>query len=672
MHHLRFRQVHLDFHTSPAIPGIGLSFDKKEWQATLRAGHVNSITLFAKCHHGWHYHFTEKGKLHPKLGFDLLRAQFDACKEIDINAPIYISAGLDCMVLEERPEWQVVYVNPDTLQTHVASPLAPGFHRVCFNSPYTEYLCEQIQETVNLFPNCDGIFLDIISQPECVCPSCLKVMAENGLNPRNQKDRKRCSEMALERYYQMSTMAATYANPDMPVFHNSGHVTPGKRKMLKEYFSHLELESLPTGGWGYDHFPLSAKYVQGIDLDFLGMTGKFHTTWGEFGGYKHPNALIYECAAMMAYGAKCSIGDQLHPSGKLDESTYQMIGQAYAEVEKKEPWCDHVESVADIGLLTAAAVNASAARDIPGDIGAGRVLLEGHFLFDVIDLDSDFKKYKMLILPDEIQIDAKLKKRLDTYLGKGGKLLLSGTSGLDAEGKMMFDIGGEVKGKSPFCPDYVRFGDDVRPPSISSPMVMYLPSQRLKVTDGISLGDVHDSYFNRTDYRHFCSHQHTPNRLEASGFSAGVMKGQIMYLAHPMFGIYRGWGCVPVGEFLRNAIRLLLGDSCSVRTNMPSMARLNVMHQPKEKRYVLHLLYANTLARGGHINVNGVQSRGMIEVIEDLLPLPNVEVWLSLPKGVKSATLEPQGVPLSLVEDGTGVSLKVDSVTCHQMVALNY
>ena len=80
MHHLRFRQVHLDFHTSPAIPGIGLAFDKDEWQATLKAGHVNSITLFAKCHHGWHYHFTEKGRLHPKLSFDLLRAQFDACK----------------------------------------------------------------------------------------------------------------------------------------------------------------------------------------------------------------------------------------------------------------------------------------------------------------------------------------------------------------------------------------------------------------------------------------------------------------------------------------------------------------------------------------------------------------------------------------------------------------
>ena len=30
MQELRFRQIHLDFHTSPHIPGIGEKFDKKQ------------------------------------------------------------------------------------------------------------------------------------------------------------------------------------------------------------------------------------------------------------------------------------------------------------------------------------------------------------------------------------------------------------------------------------------------------------------------------------------------------------------------------------------------------------------------------------------------------------------------------------------------------------------
>ena len=51
-HPLRYRQIHLDFHTSPHIPSIGAEFDKKRWQETLKDAAVDSITLFSKCHHG--------------------------------------------------------------------------------------------------------------------------------------------------------------------------------------------------------------------------------------------------------------------------------------------------------------------------------------------------------------------------------------------------------------------------------------------------------------------------------------------------------------------------------------------------------------------------------------------------------------------------------------------
>ena len=101
--------------------------------------------------------------------------------------------------------------------------------------------------------------------------------------------------------------------PGLPVFHNCGHIRHGRRD-LANMNTHLELESLPTGGWGYDHFPQSAKYAESIGMEYLGMTGKFHGTWGEFGGIKHSNALIYETSLSVSNGAKISVGDQLHPS----------------------------------------------------------------------------------------------------------------------------------------------------------------------------------------------------------------------------------------------------------------------------------------------------------------------------------------------------------------------
>ena len=55
---------------------------------------------------------------------------------------------------------------------------------------------------------------------------------------------------------------------------------------------------------------------------------------------------------MLAYGAKCSIGDQLHPDGEMNLDTYKLIGAAYAEVEQKEPWCDYVKPVAKIAIVS--------------------------------------------------------------------------------------------------------------------------------------------------------------------------------------------------------------------------------------------------------------------------------------------------------------------------------
>ena len=39
---MRFRQIHLDFHTSGLIPEIGNHFSKEQFQKALKLGRVNS------------------------------------------------------------------------------------------------------------------------------------------------------------------------------------------------------------------------------------------------------------------------------------------------------------------------------------------------------------------------------------------------------------------------------------------------------------------------------------------------------------------------------------------------------------------------------------------------------------------------------------------------------
>ncbi|MDP0495041.1 MAG: beta-galactosidase trimerization domain-containing protein [Verrucomicrobiota bacterium JB024] len=676
---LRFRQIHLDFHTSGAIDQIGSRFDKKAYQEMLQQAAVNSITTFATCHHGWSYYDTKIGQRHPGLKYDLLRAQFDACKEIDINVPIYLTAGVHNVMAEEHPEWRMV--TPEgSYAGWTGSPLKPGFKCMSFHSPYLDYLCEQVREVVKLFPEADGIFLDIISQYEDCSQWALAHMKEKGLDPTKPEDRLQSKVDALFKYYQRVTEAVRSIDPQMRIFHNSGHITPGYRKIFP-YFSHLELESLPTGGWGYDHFPLSAKYVSTLGVDFLGMTGKFHSTWGEFGGFKSPNALRYECCAMLAYGSKCSIGDQLHPTGQLDASTYGIIGEAYRDVERKEAYVQGAVNVADVALLSSVSTRADDAfsgaghRDTASDTGAARVLLEEHILFDVIDTEADFSPYKLLVLPDDVSVGPELEAKLQAYLSGGGKLFLSGDSGVDPERGMLFDVGGEVAETSEFLPDYILPVEGLRADFVESPMVMYAKSRRLKATDGEALGEVYDPYFNRT-WDHFCSHQHAPARPEPSGYTLGTHKGNVLYLAHPVFSIYRTFGQVALRQIVGRALRRLLdSDETLSLSGLPSTGRVTLTRQADENRHILHLLYANTVNRGGATSLHGGNIAGMqmsYEVIEELTSLTDIDVCLKLDEPVSAVSLAPEGETVDFEQADGMLKLRVPRLQCHQMVVLQH
>lgn len=668
---LRYRQIHLDFHTSPEIAEIGSAFEKREWQETLKRASVDSITLFSKCHHGLSYHPTKVGQTHPHLHFDLLRAQIEACREIDINTPIYLSAGLDNTITQLHPEWREI--TPDGRYAGwVDSPIKPGFHKMCFHTPYVDYLCRQIEEAVTLFPEANGVFLDIIFQTPCCCNWCLDVMAKSGLNAEKEADRLKASDLALERYYRMSTEACRIKNAQMPVFHNNGHIPRGRRDLLA-YQSHLELESLPTAGWGYDHFPESATYCGQLDRDYLGMTGKFHTGWGEFGGFKHPNALRYECSAMIALGARCSIGDQLHPTGRLDPSTYNLVAASYAEVAAKESWCKGSEPVTEIGVLSSESENPHTARMNAPDTGACRVLLEGHHLFALLDREMDFEKFRLLILPDDIRIDAPLQAKLEVYLQNGGKLLLTGESGFSKMSEdFIFNVGADFEQMSPFEPDFILPSPNFRPSFIQSPLVMYAPSLRMKVraADGESLGQVFDPYFNRT-FRHFCSHQHAPNQPEPSGYDCGVRKGNIVYLAHPIFTLYRRFGSVAYKEYVLKILDHLL-EGKRIISNLPSAARLSYRRQPLLGRTIIHLYHANKHLRGGKITSGGSATANFdAEVIEELDPLHGIQLRVGDADRVRRVTCEPEGAEVKFAKAGNAIEFQLGPFACHQIVVLH-
>lgn len=658
---MRFRQVHLDFHTSEAIPGIGKEFSKDQFQDMLKLGHVDSITVFSKCHHGWSYHPTETNEMHPGLDFDLMGAMIEAAHEIGVKTPVYLSAGLDEKLTRRRPDWLIR--NKDESLRWAPDFLTPGYHLLCMNTPYLDMLASQVEEAASRY-DADGIFLDIVGVQECYCQSCVAEIRRRGSDPRDPAAMKQLWEETYVRYAKRMNEAVHGVKPGLPVFHNGGHIRRGRRDLAR-LNTHLELESLPTGGWGYDHFPLSARYSQPLGMPFLGMTGKFHTTWGEFGGYKHPNALRYETALSLANGARCSIGDQLHPEGRMDPATYRLIGAAYREVEAKEEWCLGARNVADVALLSVEAAGVvSAGQDQSAftgdsDAGAVRMLLEGKLLFDIVDLESDWPAYKLLILPDVITVTESLKAKLQDYLDRGGKVLATGRSGLASDGSgFAIDLGVRRLGKNPYSPAYFRPSFDTASLGQAS-FVLYSEGQEVELADGGTvLGQRENPYFNR-DVFTFCSHQHTPSTNRSAG-PGMVESSNGIYLAWDVFAEYAEKGSLALKEIVLHAIDRLIPRR-TLRTNLPAQGVVTVQAQDGLNRWVNHLLYAAPVKRGKNV-----------EVVEDLLPLRGTSVEVEVPAAVKEAYLAPQGTPIPFTQEGDVVSYTVPEWECHQMVVLQF
>ncbi len=655
MQELRFRQVHLDFHTSERIPGVGSEFHADEFVDTLKRAHVNSVTLFSRCHHGWIYHETRFPNKHPHLTCDLLALQIEACHQHDIRCPVYITVGWDEYMARAHPEWLEVDAQG---KRSGPPPLQPGWHKHCFASPYIDYVIEQTDEVLQRFGDeVDGIFFDIIFQNEVFSVWALQEFERQGWDPADPKAQQAMRDLLVNRTKQRLASAVRARNKRCTIFFNAGHINPSIRPSLHTY-THLELESLPSGGWGYAHFPITMRYARTLGLDCLGMTGKFAVSWGHFNSYKPRAALEFECFQMLALGAKCSIGDQLHPSGRLDPATYDLIGSVYAQVEEREEWCAGAEPMSEVGVFNVEVLQPQHVRIPAANLGAYRILQEGRHQFDFIDGESDWSRYRVVILPDEVVLSDTLAQKVQAYLDAGGALLCTGRSGLREDGSRfaLNRFPAVDEGELPYSPDFVRVRGALAEGIADTQYVMYLRGQKVSPAEGAEvLAEIWEPYFNRA-YQHFCSHAHTPV-ARRSELPAALRKGQVVYLTHPVFSTFAQYAMPFYKQLVLNALKMLL-PSPLVVTDAPSTLQVTWNRQSAHRRSVVHLLHyipeRRTLAA---------------DYLEDVIPLYNVPLRLrtGTPKRVY---LAPQREEVPFQIDGAYISLIVPEVRGHQMVVL--
>lgn len=633
--------VHLDFHTGPDIPGIGEAFDREQFIKYIKDAKIDLMTVFAKCHHGYTYYPSELCEMHPGLKFNLLEKQIEAIHAAGAKAPIYITVGWCKKDADEHPQWRMIdfYTRKPLEKNIPTDENAPmpecTWEYLCPVGGYLEHLKALTHEVCQKFDVSDGVFYDICFMSDnCVCDDCKAGMIAMGLDPENIADaRKYYSLKHVEMMKTLTGIVHSYKK-DAPVFYNGG--ADMNRTEYHPYQTHYELEDLPTAWGGYDQMPIRAKFFEKYGKHFLGMTGKFHHAWGEFGGFKNKEALRYECADMLSVGASISVGDHLHPSGALDESTYDLIGHAFRYVNSIKDFCENTRAYTDLALFIS--------HDGASDMGASKLLHTMHLEYDVIENCDKIDKYSCIILPEGVKTTEADRANLVEFTKRGGKVIACYDSIFD-------ELGVKKIAPSKFDRDFIRYEmEDCKTPFLS------YSSAYITESDGQVLAQVYEPYFSRT-VSHFCGHKNTPNKTEPASYPAMVRLENLLYIAHPVFKSYNATGNYTIERYLISAIESIY-DRAIVTENLPSCARVRLRRDNGGKFLALHLLYAPPV------------NRGFACVLPDFPTLHEVKISIKCDKEITDVTLQPEGVNLPFTRAGDRINFTLPPFNLHKLVVL--
>jgi alpha-L-fucosidase len=669
------RQIHLDFHTPGDTPDVGAHFDGAAFASTFAQAHVESVNIFAKCHHGYSYYPTSVGTVHPGLGRDLLGEQIEALHAAGIRAPIYVSIGWDDLAGQLHPEWIITTREGQTLMRPPLSDHSPLQEQVGWSwmdaaSGYGDYVCDQVRELCEKY-DVDGFWFDIVGVLPNYATWSQAKMREAGVDISDDAAVRRYAGARLTEFLdRLSSLIRQYV-PEASIFYN-GTTGPNSAGTLP-FQTQLEVESLPTGAesqWGYLHYPITARFARSLDVPIVGMTGRFHKSWADFGGLKTREQLDYECGTIVSAGGAVSIGDQLDAGGVLDAAVYRTIGHSFEHIAELEPWLQGATRVSEVGILAGqrheGLLNFAEFSD--GVNGAAQVMLELGIQFDVVDPASfAVDRYQVIIIPDGfVPTDAAL-ARIESARRAGAKIVLSGLTAFDEDaGEFLIPgIPVNVVEPAPTIPSYIRgsvsaevsqeFADDYDYAFYDQAYVV------LPTGDAKPLGTLKRARYTRT-WEHFYGHAQAPVG-ESLNSPWGVLSDDVLYLAAPLFLGYLKHDYWVYRALLEDAFRELI-PSRAVTFGGPAWVEVGLSTQDESEQHP-----ARSVA---HLTAYSARrtSNSVARVDEGAWVGAGLSLTLATATPVTRAYLAPSGPELVFTQGDGSVSVLLPALGTHSVVVV--
>ena len=681
------RQVHLDFHTSEYIPDVGKNFSKENFKNALKISNVNQVNIFAKCHHSWYYYPTKlkNAIMHPNLNFDLLGEQIKACHEIGIKAPIYLTVGWSANDAKLHPEWCMRDVNGEIIEwnqktgkeVEETSTIAINLIRenkfkdkefrpfcnwkfLCPSGLYKKLILDTVKELCQKY-KVDGFFFDIhFTQLKCYCENCKESISKHNFDIDNPSDvNKHWNQIILKTFIEDTNNEIKSYYSDASIFYNgttSLEIKENLQYRLHENGSKIDLEHMPSSWGGYDKLATQSRYFHNFgNKPIVAMSGKFHTTWGEFGGFKYADALKYEAASMISHGVRCNFGDHLHPSGLMDMCTYENIGYAFEYIEKMEEFGIGGKPHSNVALVLSGNPEA--------DEGISKMLLEEHIEYEVIGQGATLNKireYQLIIISSGVVLEKSLIQKLKKFINENGKIIFVGEGALNEDKKeFIFDIGAKYVGNSEYDIDYIQVRKELSKNLILSPFISYSPALKTRPHKNTKiLADLKTPYFSRTIDK-YNGHLYSPNKLHNEDYPSVFYYKNILFFANNIDRIYAEHGARVHRQLFRNALGFLIKNFIVEINGLPSSGRISLLHQKEKKRFILHLFYAPPLKRGGVI------------VIEDMPKISNLDISLNINWQIKSVKMINLNKKIYF-KNKEKVNFKLDYLIMHEIIVLEY
>jgi hypothetical protein len=609
-----------DNHTMPAIPDYGETFDAEAFTDRIKACGVDYLTFHARCNLGMAYYDTKIGIRHPTLKYDLFGRLADACKKKGIALTAYLNAGISSAEGLQHREWTVI--NPDGKAYRSEPRVTPYVRMMCPNTSYRDHLIAMVKEVGTSY-QVAGFFLDIMGGTPCVCPECIKLMKEQNIDFNDPVQLSRFAKASMVRLAEDIAKAAREINPDYLLYFNGlGY------EQNTQLGGYLECEHLPTAHGGYEVLPVFAAYMRTVtDMPILNMNGRFYR-WGDFGGLRPEAAIKSELLYGLANGMRPNVGGHIHPRGDLETAVLDRIEKIYKELQTYDPWYDGAKNITEIAVVFPD-VYSSARRS--GNLkSAVRMLAELKQQFDVVTARSDWSRYKVLVIPDNVIFDNETAQKVRAHISAGKAVISSGSSGLDAELKgfvLEKEWGVKYEGKNEYDPAYFVPEKNYSSGLPDMPISLYASGIDVEPLPGTKAGAMLvKPYFNKIWDGEYAFYYTPPDKVTDK--PALTINGRVAHFTHDIFTGYHTQASVELRTIFSNVLTSLLPEPIIRYENLPSFARVFVTEQPGRK--MVHILSYVPELRGAST-----------EMIEDPVTLNEVKISLRSDIRPKKVYLAP-------------------------------